>query len=354
MPGGLFQQPDRSSGRPVIGVAMGDPRGIGPEVIVKALADPARRARARFVIFGSKQPMAEAAGLASIDGFWSVRTPVSTAGPDDGVVLLDYGEGDGTSSQPEGELSFRFIDDAIAATGGAAVNARGDAPAGVTLDAIVTGPINKEAWAEAGHAEFPGHTELLADRFGAKRVRMMFVAPKLRVVLATTHIPLARVPAALSVERVRETIELGAEACESLGIAGPRIAVCGVNPHAGEGGLLGDEDTETIAPAVQAARTMGIDASGPWPGDTIWNAAVAGKYDLVVAMYHDQGLIPVKLLAFHDAVNVTVGLPVPRTSPDHGTAFDIAGKNIANPGSMAAAIDLAITLARSRGLTSRT
>jgi 4-hydroxythreonine-4-phosphate dehydrogenase len=215
-------------------------------------------------------------------------------------------------------------------------------------DALVTAPISKEAWALAGHGEFPGHTEFLAARCGTKRVRMMFVTPSLNVMLVTSHVPLARVPALLTIERVLDTIELGHEACRTLGPANPRIAVCGVNPHAGESGLLGDEEARSIAPAIRAARERGIDATGPFPGDTLFRAALQGRYDLVVAMYHDQGIIPVKLLAFDRAVNLTAGLPIVRTSPDHGTAYDIAGKNLANPGSMHAAIDLAVRLARSR------
>jgi 4-phospho-D-threonate 3-dehydrogenase / 4-phospho-D-erythronate 3-dehydrogenase len=215
---------------------------------------------------------------------------------------------------------------------------------------VVTGPISKQAWQLAGHGEFPGHTELFAARFGVERFGMMFVSPRLRTILATTHIPLMAVGSALTVARVLETIELGFAACVEMGLERPRIAVCGLNPHAGEGGLLGAEDGEVIAPAIAAARESGIDARGPFPGDTIFNAAVQGVFDLVVAMYHDQGLIPIKLLERDRAVNVTVGLPVVRTSPDHGTAFDIAGQNRADPGSMKAALALAAQMAGVRGL----
>jgi 4-hydroxythreonine-4-phosphate dehydrogenase len=164
--------------------------------------------------------------------------------------------------------------------------------------------------------------------------------------LVTTHIPLTDVPAAITEQRVRETIELAHESCLALGVASPRVAVCGLNPHAGEQGLFGDDEARAITPAIEAARARHIDASGPYPGDTIFNEALAGRYDMVIAMYHDQGLIPVKLLAFDSAVNVTAGLPVPRTSPDHGTAFAIAHQDNANPGSMRAAIELAIGLAQ--------
>jgi 4-phospho-D-threonate 3-dehydrogenase / 4-phospho-D-erythronate 3-dehydrogenase len=259
------------------------------------------------------------------------------------VVVLDYPvPGVGWSrqhSRTQGELSYRLVEDAVAA----AKRPVGDP---LRVDAIVTGPISKQAWKLAGHGQFPGHTELLAARFGGKRHGMMFVSPVLRVILATAHIPLMDIRNALTIGKVFDAIDLGHQACLRLGIPRPRIAVCGLNPHAGEGGMLGDEDQRLIEPAIRAAVEGGMDARGPFPADTIFNAAVKGEFDLVVAMYHDQGLIPLKLLARDSAVNVTVGLPVIRTSPDHGTAFDIAGRNKADPGSMRAAIELAISMAR--------
>ena len=329
---------------------MGDPLGIGPEVLVKALSG-GKHTGARFVIWGCEGPMLRAAAKAKIAPFWTKADPRTLESVNDqtlDVVLVHDARADVAIApfldRPRpcaeaGGASFTWVESAIAS----AKSNRSPAP--VQADAIVTGPISKEAWAMAGHGAFPGHTELLAARFHSKKTRMMFVAPELTVILVTTHIPLAQVPGALTVERIRETIELGAEACRTMGIEMPRIGVCGVNPHAGEHGLIGDEDRRTIAPAIEAARALGINASGPWPGDTIFRRAVDGGFDLVVAMYHDQGLIPVKLLAFDTAVNATIGLPVPRTSPDHGTAFDIAGKGAANPGSMSAAIALALDLA---------
>lgn len=329
---------------------MGDPLGIGAEVLVKALSNPEIQARGAFVIYGLAGPMAGAAEAAGVPVFWETRPRAHAprTRPRAGEVVLvddsehgDEARGVAGLAGPTGiggSTSFRWVEDAIAAT-----RAAGGAPA--IADAIVTGPISKKAWALAGHGEFPGHTELLSDRFGATQSRMMFWSPKLRTILVTTHIPLARVAGTLSQDRVLQTIVAGHRACQRLGLARVRIAVCGVNPHAGEAGLLGDEDDRVIAPAVQRATELGIDASGPWPGDTIFHSAVEGRFDLVVAMYHDQGLIPIKLLAFHEAVNVTVGLPVIRTSPDHGTAYDIAGSNLANPGSMRAAIDLALAAA---------
>jgi 4-hydroxythreonine-4-phosphate dehydrogenase len=177
---------------------------------------------------------------------------------------------------------------------------------------------------------------------------MAFVSPRLKVVLATAHVPLMNVKDVLTIGRVHESIELGHELCRRLGVERPRIAVCGLNPHAGENGILGDEDGRIIAPAIDVAVQYGIDVTGPHPADTIFIAAASGKYDLVVAMYHDQGLIPVKLLGWDKAVNVTLGLPIVRTSPDHGTAFDIAGLNKADAGSMRCSIDLAIELASHR------
>ena len=192
---------------------------------------------------------------------------------------------------------------------------------------------------------FPGHSELLAWRTKAKRMVMMFNSPQLRVALATVHLPLMDVRNKLNIGAVFNAIDLGHQACVKLGMRRPRIAVCGLNPHASENGQFGDEEKRIIRPAIEMARQADIDVTGPFPADTIFIDAVAGRYDLVVAMYHDQGLIPVKLLAFDEAVNLTLGLPVIRTSVDHGTAFDIVGKNVARPDSMKAAIALAARLA---------
>ncbi len=323
---------------------MGDPGGIGPEVLVKALADPDRRRRARWVIIGCDGPLARSAERAGILPFWRNTDP--------NVSLID--DRDPLSHDPfpaspnprAGELSHRWVREAIRRAQLAT-----DDPA--RAHAIVTGPISKLAWTLAGHTRHPGHTEMLADAFGLLgpppgRFGMMFHTPRLNVILATGHVPLSRAGPSLTIGLVYDKIVLGHEACRRLGVERPRLAVCGLNPHAGEDGLLGTEERDVIAPAIEAAREEGIDASGPHPGDTVFIAALAGRYDLVVAMYHDQGLIPVKLLDRDRAVNLTVGLPVPRTSPDHGTAFDIAGFNAADPGSMAAALDLAVRLARPR------
>ena len=337
------------STKPVIGITMGDPAGIGPEVVIKALADPQFRRHARFVIYGLNELLTYAADRQEIDPFWfrvqhdSDRTERQIT---EDVVVLDFDEFDGLIRAPHqpskngGFASKTFVEEAI-----------NDAllPAGHPrrLDAVVTGPICKESWQLAGF-NWPGHTELFAYRTKAKRHSMMFVSPRLRVCLATTHIPLNDIRNTLTIGRVFDPIDLGNEACKQLGIDRPKIAVTGLNPHAGEHGQFGDEEIRLIEPAIKVARDAGIDARGPYPADTIFIRAAAGDYDLVVAMYHDQGLIPVKLLGWDKAVNWTLGLPIIRTSPDHGTAFDIAGKNIASEGSMKAAIELAAQLAVNR------
>lgn len=335
-------EPTPSRDRPTLAISIGDPGGIGPEVTLKSLADQARRAAARYRIYGSSAAMLDAARAAGIQPFWlrvNDEPSAILASASHPLVLVDS---DSSGAPPQdrgpsprsGGLSFQYVEAAIADT-------RRDATDPLRADAIVTAPISKEAWALAGHAEFPGHTELLASRFNAPRTAMMFESPRLRVVLVTAHIPLSHVCESLTIERVLDTIELGHDACRRLGVPIPRIAVCGVNPHAGEAGLLGDDEIHVIEPAMKLARARDIDVRGPFPGDTVFARALRGDVDLVVAMYHDQGLIPVKLLAFESAVNVTLGLPTVRTSPDHGTAFDIAGTNRADPGSMNAAIDLA-------------
>ncbi len=215
------------------------------------------------------------------------------------------------------------------------------------VDAVVTAPLNKEAMNLAGFA-YAGHTELLAERTGAARVSMLLTSPSLRIVHVSTHVALEEAIRRVTRERVEATIELADEACRALGIAAPRIAVAGLNPHAGEGGLFGDQEEREIRPAIAAARSRGRDVSDPQPPDTVFRRAVDGAFDIVVAMYHDQGHIPMKLLAFDSGVNVSVGLPIVRTSVDHGTAFDIAGTGRAREESMLAAIDVAVQMVQAR------
>jgi 4-hydroxythreonine-4-phosphate dehydrogenase len=332
--------------RPVIGITLGDPLGIGPEVIVKALADPAVRSLARFVIFGMNEQLAYAADAAEIEPYWHrLQHDAERASHElvHDVVVLDYDELSmlGSSRQQPsrqgGQASRRFIDDALAAV-------RRPIDAG-GIDAIVTAPISKTSWKLAGFDRWPGHTEYIQHKTRAKRAVMFFDAPQIRVALATVHVGLMDVRNVLTIGRIFDAIDLGHEACRQIGVPSPKIAVCGLNPHAGEDGLFGDEETRLIRPAIEVARKAGIDARGPFPADTLFTPANLKRYDLFVAMYHDQGLIPVKMLAFDQAVNTTLGLPIIRTSVDHGTAFDIAGQNKADPGSMKAAIRLAARFA---------
>jgi 4-hydroxythreonine-4-phosphate dehydrogenase len=311
---------------PRLAVTTGDPFGIGPEVLAAALRDQRVRDAARWVVVGSPIPGAPAQVEITVSNLLPPPTPGPTAAG--------------------GELSFRAVEHAIRLC----TLPTSDPD---RCNGLVTAPISKQAWALAGHTAYHGHTELLAERFHAPRSAMYFHGPALKVVLVTVHIPLAQVPRALTTDGVLAAVELGRDACVALGVPHPRVAVCGLNPHAGEHGVLGAEDDAVIAPAIARARERGIDASGPFPGDAIFLAAAAppagkGLYDLVVAMYHDQGLIPVKLLDRSRTVNVTVGIPSVRTSPAHGTAYDIAGKGVADPTSMIEAMLLAAHMARAR------
>ncbi len=340
--------PTPSVRQPVIGITMGEPAGIGAEVVVKALADTALRKQARFVVFGLNEMLAYAADLAEIETFWhrlQHDAPRAEFELVHDVVVLDHDEqsflsmAHAKATRQGGQASLAFLDAALSATG-KPIEEGG-------VDAIVTAPICKASWNLAG-CRFPGHTEFLQQRTRAKRSVMLFDSPELRVALATVHLPLMDVRNVLTLGAVYDAIDLGHQHVQSLGIASPRIAVCGLNPHASEDGLMGDEEARVITPAIEMAKSQGMDVSGPFPADTLFTAARRKPYDLIVAMYHDQGLIPVKMLAFDSAVNVTLGLPIIRTSPDHGTAFDRVGQNTADPGSMHAAISLAVNLARSR------
>jgi 4-hydroxythreonine-4-phosphate dehydrogenase len=286
--------------RPRVAITVGDPAGIGPEIASRAAADARVLAACEPVIYAPPPVQAFAAGQLSADA---------------GRAAFD--------------LIVRAVDDAMAGV----------------VSAIATAPINKEAFRLAG-ITWAGHTDLLAHLTGADHVAMMFYADALRVVLATVHIALSEVPRALTRKLLTDTIALTARELPKFDKITPRIGVAGLNPHAGEHGLFGREDMEVISPAIEESRAAGIDVSGPFPADTVFLRAARGEFDVVVACYHDQGLIPVKLLAFGQAVNVTIGLPIIRTSVDHGTAFDIAGKGVADPGSMIAAVLLAARLAR--------
>ncbi|HAW95230.1 MAG TPA: 4-hydroxythreonine-4-phosphate dehydrogenase PdxA [Phycisphaerales bacterium] len=334
---------------PTIGITMGDPLGIGPEIVVRALADLDSLGEARFVIYGSNERLTLTADRLDLKINWSriAHDSVRLEHPiKERILVRDYEQAPSIRaslpgpSPAGGALSRRLVEDAI-----------DDAMLGADdprrLDGIVTAPISKQAWIMSG-SRFPGHTEVIAHRTRSKRHTMLFRSKKLTVALATAHVPLMDLRNLLTIGKVFDPIDIGHRFLKDLGIDSPKIAVCGLNPHAGENGILGDEDDRLIKPAIEMARNAGIDANGPFPADTIFISAAEGKWDLVVAMYHDQGLIPVKLLGWRDAVNVTTGTSIIRTSPDHGTAYDIAAKYAADPSSMIEAIKLAVNLAQRR------
>ena len=301
----------------IIGITMGDPVGVGPEICVRALAEMNERDRARTRIYGNLATLEAAKSALGVE--------VDLAGqvvdlPVEGAPL-PWGQ----LSAVAGDAAFRFIEKAVR-----------DAEAGV-IGCIVTAPINKEALNAAGH-HYDGHTGMLRSLTGAKAAYMLLASERLKVIHVSTHVSLKEAIQRLTAERVLATIRAGNAHLKRIGIANPRIAVAGINPHCGENGLFGTEDDDHIAPGVAAARAEGIDAHGPISADILFYRAYAGAFDLVVAQYHDQGHIPVKLVAFDTAVNVSVELPIDRTSVDHGTAFDIAGKGIANHGNMNEAI----------------
>jgi len=289
---------------PRVGITVGDPAGIGPEIALKASVDPRVLEVCEPRLYGVQ------------GGAAAAFTP-------------------GRLSAEAGRAAYDAVVAAVADAG------RGK------IDAVATAPINKEAFALAG-LPWKGHTDLLAHLTGTPRVAMMFYAEELRVVLATIHVPLAEVPRLLTRELVDFIVELTARELPRFGYLRPRLALAGLNPHAGEHGVIGREDEAVLRPAVEAARARGVDITGPWPGDTVFGRAARGEFDAVIACYHDQGLIPVKLLAFGRAVNVTLGLPIVRTSVDHGTAFDIAGRGVADPSSLIEAVRLAAQLAGRR------
>jgi 4-hydroxythreonine-4-phosphate dehydrogenase len=339
---------------PILGITMGDPAGIGPEIAARALADPVVRKTARLLVIGDARVMAAAVRLARLE--LEVRVLASVAGARwaaGAVEVLDLANADpaafevGRVSALCGRAAYEYIERGVQL-----------ALAG-EIDGIVTAPISKEALAAAGMPH-TGHTEILADLTGTRAYAMLLMGRDLRVIHVTTHVALRRVPELVTRERVLRTIRLGHAAMQRLGLGAPRLAVCGLNPHAGEGGLFGDEEQVAIAPAIADARAEGIDATGPYPADTLMSRARGGEFDCVVAMYHDQGHAPVKTVGFRyddaakawtgmSGVNVTVGLPILRVSVDHGTAFDRAGRGTANPESMVEAITVAAEMATRRG-----
>ena len=317
----LSQEGPQGPIRKPIAITMGDPAGIGPEIILRALARaPKTGLEGPFVVYGCPGWMEAVARRLGLNTGLLEVVPV-TEMPEDLPV--------GQVSAAGGEAAFQAV-----------YRAAQDAMAG-KVRAVVTAPLSKAAMNLAGHV-YPGHTEILAEVGGNVPVRMMLANEELRTVLVSIHVPLGVAVSSLSTAGIVETIRLTDAFLRMTGIQAPRIAVAGINPHAGEDGLLGDEEIRVIGPAVQEARALGIDASGPWPPDTVFMRARGfAEFDVVIAMYHDQGLIPVKYLGVDEGVNLTVGLPFVRTSPDHGTAFDIAGKGIAQPNSLLAAMRMA-------------
>ncbi len=320
-----------------VAISLGDPAGIGPEIVAAALAREDVAAAVTPVVFGDSGALARGArAMAVPDRLPRIGpgAPVPAGGAL--VEITSLGAEEIPSGRPTsagGTAQGRYLEAAIAHL--RAGHAR----------AICTAPISKAAIHAAGW-NFPGHTELLAERFGAKRVVMMLAGERLRVALATTHVSIRELPDRLTVEGIAATLAIvDRDLRERLGLPRPRIAVCGLNPHAGEGGLFGDEEARVIAPAIAAAREAGIEASGPYPADTLFPRAASGAFDAVLAMFHDQGLVPLKLLHFDTGVNVTLGLPIVRTSPDHGVAYDLAGTGKASPSSMAEALLLAARMA---------
>jgi 4-hydroxythreonine-4-phosphate dehydrogenase len=331
--------------RPWLGITMGDPAGIGPEVIAKALAGPTLRRVCSPVVIGSHEVMQQTVKQLKLR--LTVRAVEGHEGPPANVgqiIVLDPLERplgavqQGVARPETGAASVAFIKKAVhlALTG--------------CIEGMITGPINKEAIHMAG-CHYPGHTELLAHLTDAKESGMMIIGGPLKIMFVTTHVAIKELPSLLTQANIEQGIRLAHTALTTLfGIKRPRIGVAALNPHAGEQGLFGDEEARVILPAAKTAQANGILASDPMPADTLFGKAARGDYDAVVALYHDQGLIPLKMVAFGSCVNLTIGLPIIRTSVDHGTAFDIVGKGIADPGSLIEAVKLAATLAQKRPL----
>ncbi len=328
--------------KPRVAISMGDPGGVGPEVVLKALTTNAVAEAIIPVVVGDLQVLKSTATALGLDLTFTTDgdTLGSTPPAKNNIsVLQPYtSRGEltvGSVSAENGRVSIKFIESAVREV----LNGR--------ADAICTAPVSKEAMHLAG-SEFPGHTEMLAHLCGTNIVRMMLAGGGLRVILQTIHVALKDVPGLITIEAVKESLRIIRNFAISNGQGEPRIAVCGLNPHAGESGQFGREEIQTITPAIETMRAEGLNLTGPVPADTVFHRVLEGEFDYVLAMYHDQALIPVKTLDFHGGVNVTLGLPLIRTSPDHGTAFGIAGKNRANESSMVAALLYAADLAKRR------
>ncbi|WP_248926079.1 4-hydroxythreonine-4-phosphate dehydrogenase PdxA [Paenibacillus hamazuiensis] len=326
--------------KPIVGITMGDAAGIGPEVIVKALAHSSVYEICRPVVIGDKAILERAARIvqaeAAVHSIPHVREGKYAPGTIDclDMNLLPDDLPLGQISPKAGDAAFQFLKKAV------------ELAMAKEIHAICTAPLNKEALQKGGHL-YPGHTEILADLTGTEDYSMMLSSPKLKVIHLTTHVGLIKAIESITPERTYKVIKLAHETLSRAGYVNPRIAVCGINPHAGENGLFGNgEEEEKLIPGIQKAAAEGIQASGPYPADTLFFRAVRKDFDIVVACYHDQGHVPIKVLGLEEGVNITVGLNggIIRTSVDHGTAFDIAGKNIADERSMLAAIQAAADL----------
>lgn len=328
---------------PLVAVTMGDPAGIGPEIVAKVAAQPQFHRDHRAFAIGDAERLAAAAQANNLPLRIEPLVEPRDFRPQPGVLHvlsgprlppdLPYGRVDPRA----GRAAFEYVQRAIELANSGRIHA------------ICTAPINKEALASAGVA-YPGHTEILAELSGSNDVAMMLVSSELRVVLVTIHCSLRAAIEQLSIDAELRVIRLAHKALRAMGIPNPRIAIAGLNPHAGEGGLFGREDIDIVAPAVRTARAEGIEATGPHPADTVFMLARRGAYDIVVAQYHDQGLIPIKLMGVQHGVNVTIGLPFVRTSPDHGTAFDIAGRGLADASSLQLAFETARDLSRAAAI----
>ena len=326
-----------------LAITMGDPSGIGPEIIVKALVD--RVVDRPVIVLGDPAVLERAVGFTQAGLTCRILEDLEQADAAgigtvmDVLPVVEMPEPPkiGTISAASGKAAYDAVVAAI------------DLAKAGTIAGMVTAPLHKEALSAAG-IKYPGHTEILAEKGGADRVAMMLANDELRTVLVTIHCSLRDAIERADFDAQMAAIRLAHEGCRALGIEAPRIAVAGLNPHAGEGGLFGREEIEIIAPAIRAAAAEGMDVTGPWPGDTVFMQARQGRFDIVVAQYHDQGLIPVKYMGIEKGVNVTLGLPFIRTSPDHGTAFDIAGTGTADPESLRTALRYAARMADARGL----
>jgi 4-hydroxythreonine-4-phosphate dehydrogenase len=326
--------------KPVVAITMGDPAGIGPEIAARAAASARVQEAVVPVIVGHLDTLRRAAP--DVAGLLTPATPQRFTELPRGLIgVLDLG-------LPRRPLPWGVLDPEAGEAAVAYVFAAIDHALARRVDAVATAPLNKEAMHAAGH-RYPGHTEIFGERTGARHVALMLAADNLRVIHVTCHVSLREAIARLTAERITTVIRLADGACRLLGVARPRIGVAGLNPHNGEHGLFGDEEGRLIEPAVAAARAAGLDATGPVAADIAFYRALNDRiYDIVVAMYHDQGHIPFKMLNFDTGVNITAGLPIIRTSVDHGTAFDIAGRGIAKWDSMAEAILMAGQMARAK------